>query len=194
MVHKISEKTIMYAIRNKYIEQEQYEEYLYALEIILNILITDITMIIIGFAMGMIWECIIFWLSYKILRKYCGGYHFGTSLKCYLSSCIMCPVILTVIKYVPYSILVYGIITLTASAILFVLSPVEAANKPLDEKEKRVFGKVARILVFISVVCWSITAIIFNQYILSKVISLSIISVAIFVVAGKIYLTVQKNK
>ena len=48
----------MYAILNNYIKQEQYDEYVYALEIILNILITDITMIIIGLAMGMIWECI----------------------------------------------------------------------------------------------------------------------------------------
>ena len=52
----------MYAILNNYIKQEQYDEYVYALEIILNILITDITMIIIGLAMGMIWECILFWL------------------------------------------------------------------------------------------------------------------------------------
>lgn len=33
----------MYAILNNYIKQEQYDEYVYALEIILNILITDIT-------------------------------------------------------------------------------------------------------------------------------------------------------
>ena len=43
MIHKISEKAIMYAILNNYIKQEQYDEYVYALEIILNILITDIT-------------------------------------------------------------------------------------------------------------------------------------------------------
>ena len=124
----------MYAILNNYIKQEQYDEYVYALEIILNILITDITMIIIGLAMGMIWECILFWLVYKILRKYCGGYHFSTSLKCYLSSCIMCPVVLAVVRYVPYSMTVWGLLTLTALIILSILSPVEAANKPLDEK------------------------------------------------------------
>ena len=77
----------MYAILNNYIKQEQYDEYVYALEIILNILITDITMIIIGLAMGMIWECILFWLVYKILRKYCGGDHFSIILH-YVSGCI----------------------------------------------------------------------------------------------------------
>ena len=193
MIHKISEKAIMYAILNNYIKQEQYDEYVYALEIILNILITDITMIIIGLAMGMIWECILFWLVYKILRKYCGGYHFSTSLKCYLSSCIMCPVVLAVVRYVPYSMTVWGLLTLTALIILSILSPVEAANKPLDEKEQRIFGITARILIIISAVCWSVTAIVFRQLILSKIISLSIISVAVFVIAGKMYLTVRKH-
>ena len=173
-VQKISEKAIMYAILNNYIKQEQYDEYVYALEIILNILITDITMIIIGLAMGMIWECILFWLVYKILRKYCGGYHFSTSLKCYLSSCIMCPVVLAVVRYVPYSMTVWGLLTLTALIILSILSPVEAANKPLDEKEQRIFGITARILIIISAVCWSVTAIVFRQLILSKIISLRI--------------------
>ena len=194
MIHKISEKAIMYAILNNYIKQEQYDEYVYALEIILNILITDITMIIIGLAMGMIWECILFWLVYKILRKYCGGYHFSTSLKCYLSSCIMCPVVLAVVRYVPYSMTVWGLLTLTALIILSILSPVEAANKPLDEKEQRIFGITARILIIISAVCWSVTAIVFRQLILSKIISLSIISVAVFVIAGKMYLTVRKTQ
>ena len=183
----------MYAILNNYIKQEQYDEYVYALEIILNILITDITMIIIGLAMGMIWECILFWLVYKILRKYCGGYHFSTSLKCYLSSCIMCPVVLAVVRYVPYSMTVWGLLTLTALIILSILSPVEAANKPLDEKEQRIFGITARILIIISAVCWSVTAIVFRQLILSKIISLSIISVAVFVIAGKMYLTVRNT-
>lgn len=194
MTHTVSEKIIMYAIRSKYIEQEQYEEYLYALEIILNILITDITMIIIGLVMGMIWECVLFWLVYKILRKYCGGYHFSTSLKCYLSSCIMCPAVLTIIRYAPYSIAVWGMITLTSLIILAILSPVEAANKPLDEKEHRIFGIVARILIIISAVCWSIITIVFHRLILSKILSLGIISVALFVIAGKIYLAVQQNK
>ena len=29
MIHKISEKAIMYAILNNYIKQEQYDEYVY---------------------------------------------------------------------------------------------------------------------------------------------------------------------
>ena len=86
-----------------------------------------------------------------------------------------------------------GLLTLTALIILSILSPVEAANKPLDEKEQRIFGITARILIIISAVCWSVTAIVFRQLILSKIISLSIISVAVFVIAGKMYLTVRKH-
>lgn len=132
----------MYTIRSKYIKQGQYEEYLYALEIILNI-----------------------------------GYHFSTSLKCYLSSCIMCPDTLAVVRYIPYNIAVWSMMTLTVLIILSVLFSVETTNKPLDEKEQRVFGIVARILIIISAVCWSIITMVFHQLILSKILSFGIINV-----------------
>ena len=136
-------------------------------------------------------SCVVQYRGYPV--AYFVKYHFSTSLKCYLSSCIMCPVVLAVVRYVPYSMTVWGLLTLTALIILSILSPVEAANKPLDEKEQRIFGITARILIIISAVCWSVTAIVFRQLILSKIISLSIISVAVFVIAGKMYLTVRKH-
>lgn len=193
MIHSISDKLVRFAIQNEYIKQEQYDEYLYALNMLLNILITDVTMLVIGFLMGMIWECVIFWLVYKILRKYCGGFHFGTSLKCYLSSCIICPTVLAVIHNVPYNQLIWCLFTSAATLILFIFSPVAAENKPLDEKEKQVFGKIAKALIAIVMICWCIASMILHNTTLSKIISLSIICVTAFVISGKIHLAVLKN-
>lgn len=194
MIHSLSDRTIRYAIKNGYIKKEQYDEYLYALSMLLNILITDITMLCIGFFMRMIWECIIFWLVYKALRKYCGGFHFGTSLKCYLSSCVMCPAVLIVVRYVPYNESIWCIFTVAAAVMLFILSPVEAKNKPLDEKERRFFGRTARVLITVILICWCVASMILHNDTFSKIISLSIVSVTAFVIAGKIHLTVLKRK
>lgn len=185
MIKEISEKITKKAVEDGSIKSEQYEEYLYGINMILNILITDITMLIIGFIMRMLWECIVFWFFYKILRKYCGGFHFSTSLKCYLSSCIMCPVILTTVKYIPFNIFTWTVITLIGCIILFILSPVEAVNKPLDEKEISVFGRIARFLVVIILIIF-IIAVLLKWIIISKIISVCIISVAVFSIAGKI--------
>lgn len=193
MVQALSEKIVTYAIHNNYIKQEQYEEYMYALNMVLNILCTDITMFVIGFVMRMVWECIVFWIVYKVLRKYCGGFHFSTSLKCYLSSCVMCPLVLLLIRYIPYNFFVWGIAAAVAAAVLFVLSPVPAVNKPLDDEEAVVFGKIARLLTLLMIITYIIVTAL-NLYMLSKIISLSAISVMIFVVAGKIQrLYLQKN-
>lgn len=194
MINLLSDKLIHYAIRNGYMEDEQADEYAYALNMLINILITDITMLIIGFLMNMVWECIVFWLAYKALRKYCGGFHFGTSLKCYLSSCIMCPAALIVIKYVPYSQLIWGAVTLTTAIILFIFSPVGAENKPLDEKEKQVFGRVAKILIVAAMICWLVSSAVLHNDVLAKIISLSAVNAAVFVVGGKIHLTVSKHE
>lgn len=193
MIQSISDKIIQHAIRNEYIKQEQRDEYVYALNILLNILTTDATMLCIGFLMDMIWECIIFWLVYKVLRKYCGGFHFSTSWKCYLSSCIMCPAVLAAIRYVPYDKAIWGVLTAAMAAVLFILSPVAAENKPLDEKEKRVFGSIAKVLVIMVMICRCIVTLISHNEALSKIISLSIFSVTAFVIVGKIHLTVLRH-
>ena len=192
MVQALSERIVTYAVRNNFLKSDQYEEYSYALNLVLNIFFTDITLILIGIIMSMIWECVVFWLLYKVLRKYCGGYHFSTSLRCYLSSCVMCPIVLLVIRYVPYNIWLWSIAMTAAAVTLLVLSPVPALNKPLDEKETELFGRVAKILT-LAVTLFYIVMVIFNFYGMAKIISLSVVCVMIFVVVGKLALCGKKS-
>lgn len=186
MIQVLSDKIISSAVYRGYINHGQYEEYAYAMNLFLNALITDITIIAFGIGMHMVKECIIFWLIYMILRKYCGGYHFSTSIKCYLSSCVMCPVVLTLIRFVPYHLLYWSLTVAVSSIILLVLSPVAATNKPLDKKEVEVFGKIARTLIIFVLIMYIITASL-GLKMISKTISLALFSAMIFVVAGKVH-------
>ena len=188
-----AKKIIDYAVSHGYTKQEQYEEYVYMLTLVLNIIVTDISTLIISILMHMVWECIVFWLMYKALRKYCGGFHFSTSVRCYLSTIIMCPIVLYIIKSVPISIVAMSAITTVSALILFVLSPVEAVTKPLDDIETAVFGKVARILSLIALIIY-FTFVIFKFYAVAKVLTVSIASVTAFTVAGKIHLMVLNKK
>ena len=186
-MEKLSENILNFAIKNECIKSSQFVEYKYILTLLLNIIVTDITMLIIGFAMHMVWECIVFWLMYKALRKYCGGFHFSTSLKCYLATCFMCPIVLLLIQFIPNSfLLLLVVITALSAVLLFTLAPVEATNKPLDEKERIIFGRVARILVSVVSIVYAV-ALLFNWYYFSKIVSLSTISVTIFVMIGLIH-------
>lgn len=187
MITSISEMFVNYAISRDYIKHTQYEEYVYALNLLLNIFVGDITLIVIGCAMQMLWECIMFWLIYKALRKYCGGFHFSTSLKCYISSCVICPIVLLILRYVSFNLVAWSSIVVLAASLLFNLSPVAALNKPLDIKETVLFGRIARIIISVMISAY-IIAVVSVCYIIAKIISLAIISVAIFAVIGKIQL------
>lgn len=192
-MESVSKRILNYAVLHKYVDKEQYEEYVYMMTLVLNIIITDISTLIIGIAIHMVWECIVFWLIYKALRKYCGGFHFSTSFRCYLSTIIMCPIVLYIIKFVPISMVILALITSTATLVLLVLVPVEAVNKPLDKDETIVFGKVARILTAVAFIIFLLTALL-NLYIIAKVMTLSIASVTVFVIAGKLHLEYLHKK
>ena len=138
-MNNISKKILDYAKLNGCIRDDCYDEYLYMLTMILNILITDVTMLAIGIVMRMVWECIMFWIIYKILRKYCGGFHFSTSLRCYLSSCVMCPAVLCSIRFIPYNMIIFSVLAAASAIILLILSPIAALTKPLDPAEISVY-------------------------------------------------------
>lgn len=187
MIASLAEKITSKLVEYGSVEKDEYEEYVYAVTMIMTIIVTDVTTMAIGLLMGMFWECVGFCFIYKFLRKYCGGFHFSTSLRCYLSTCVMCPVALLMIKYCSDNLWLLSSILLLSAIVLLILSPVEAVNKPLDEKEQKVFGIVARILVLLSAVCYTIFAILrfFNAV---KVMAISIAFVALFAIIGNVHL------
>lgn len=176
------------------VDEEEHEEYAYALTLIITIIVTDITTMAIGFVMGMFWECVGFCFIYKVLRKYCGGYHFSTSLKCYLSTCVMCPAALLMIRYCSDSLWLLSNIWVVSAVALLILSPVEAENKPLDEKEQKVFGIVARIIVLVLCMCYFIFTMI-KFFTVLKTMTVSIAFVSLFAIIGKVHLkNLEKEK
>lgn len=192
MVQSVCEKIVLSGIRKEYIESEKKDEYLYGMNMFINVCINIASMLIIGILTGMLWECIVFCAVYKIIRKYTGGFHFESSWLCYVSSCIMYLVAMAAIVYIPFKIFEISAIVLFSSIILWVLSPVEAVNKPLDDCEKRVFKKRSRINIAIMFLMYVICLFISNE--LAYVISIGIISVMLFAVAGKIKNIAHKEK
>lgn len=191
-MNNISKKILDYAKLNGCIRDDCYDEYLYMLTMILNILITDVTMLAIGIVMRMVWECIMFWIIYKILRKYCGGFHFSTSLRCYLSSCVMCPAVLCSICFIPYNMIIFSVLAAASAIILLILSPIAARTKPLDPAEISVFGKIARIITIISLLLY-IAFVFLQLYTAAKIIVLDLMCVAVFAVWGKLQLKFRKQ-
>lgn len=75
MLYRLSEHITDLLIENGSIEKQDKSVYKYGIEMVIAIAFNIITVIIIGYAMGMFLECIIFLLFFMPLRSYAGGYH-----------------------------------------------------------------------------------------------------------------------
>ena len=180
-----------YAIRLGYIPKEEQEEYTYGLDLIMSVIVSDLTMLVIGIIMKMISQVIVFGFMYKFIRKYVGGYHCESS--CLMSSSTMCICVLHAIKYLPYNLGVYIVATVLSIGVLFAISPIEAINKPLEEIEVKVFGKRARIVLCITLVIFGVICA-FGLTEMVKTMAISVVDILLFAVMGKIKLLNYKRK
>lgn len=161
MVRKISQKVTDRLLSRNVINDSDYEIYQYGLELLLTSILNLLTLIAIGMIMGMMWQAIIFVFTFIMLRKYAGGYHSSTPLRCYILTCLVILNSLSVMKYIKINIFVYLGLFVFSSIIILTCSPVESANKKLDKLEKTLYRKK-------TVVIWLITSILAISALISQ--------------------------
>lgn len=193
MVGKVSRKVTDRLLSRNAIKDEDYEIYQYGLEQLFTSILNMLTLLVIGSIMGMIWQGIIFVLSFMLLRKYAGGYHASTPLGCYLLTTLIITVALSVMKYFEISILIYLVLLMVSSVIVYMLAPVEAVNKELDKIEKIIYRKKT-ILIWIVEVSLAIGVFILKHYEISICIFMAVIMVGISLVTGHIEIKLVKRK
>lgn len=132
-----------FLIKNNIIEEKRRKIYAYGLNQLIVYLYNFLTVIIVGWIFGMVWQSIAFTVFYMMIRPYAGGYHARTPKMCYVFSLIMIIAVLFLIKIIPLNGLLYLLIYAFSSIVIFKLSPVEDENKPLDDIERVVFRKRA---------------------------------------------------
>ena len=149
MFTKLSDKITDILISNNAIKQKDREIYYYGVQQGITLLLNILTTIVIALVCGELWQCLVFMLSFVLPRRYAGGYHAKTPFRCYIYSNTMIFAALLVIKFFTLGIFICGSLSVISGAIIFFLSPVEAANKPLDDKERTVYRIRARVILVI---------------------------------------------
>jgi len=152
MTVKVFERIAGNLVSNGTISAEDKEIYEYGLKRIATTILNAVTTLIIGFIFCMIWQSILFMVSYVPLRSYVGGYHARTPLRCYIFSIILTVCVLLSIKYIPHNNILFYALTIISGAVVFVFAPIGDENKPLDETEIKVFKKRTKIILFTEIV------------------------------------------
>ncbi|MGL4605927.1 MAG: accessory gene regulator ArgB-like protein [Eubacteriaceae bacterium] len=186
MFNWVVSRVIYQLSANNIIEEEDRSIYQYGLESLLTKALHTLTMILVGWFLGLLTETIAFILAYSFVRIYAGGYHAKSKIVCYLWSWGTVLGVLSVLLFYPEnSFMALSLVLLLLGFIsIYTLAPVENPNKPLDQMEIVVYGKKARTILWILMTLGLILTIGFNS-IYGLIIGLCLAFEGLMLVLGK---------
>ena len=135
---------------------DNYELYEYAIYIILSSAFHMATVIVLGLVFNLLTESLVFYLSFIVIRKFAGGYHAKTPVRCYLFSFASNIIILCLVKWLSsittLFIFIFIIFELLCAVLILLISPLDTENNPLTGQEKKMYRmltSIITILIFI---------------------------------------------
>ncbi len=183
MFTSIAEKMTAQLEMNNAIKSEDRAIYQYGIQQGLSILMNLFTTFLIGVVTGMFWESIIFSAAYMLLRRYAGGFHAKTPVRCYIYSATMVIAVLLAIKLLPLMKIVCPFLFVVGSLAIVLFAPVEDKHKPLDKAEQHVYRKNTLLIIGTETLIFVISICLEIKMIYSTV-TFAIFSIAILVVTG----------
>lgn len=139
MFHNLAVDIAFLLIKNKIVDIQQRDIYVYGLEVILLngslLLVFLITSLLCG-EMINFWAYLIFFLP---LRLFSGGYHAEKSESCFVLSTIMYGISIAVTKFFPMLYLNWKWITagVISVIVILILSPMVNENNPLTKAQQK---------------------------------------------------------
>ena len=100
MIKLISSKVACFLCKDEE-RKDNYEIYEYAVYIILSSAFHIATIIALGLCFNLLVESLVFYFSFITIRKFAGGYHAKTPIKCYIISVVSSTIILVLINIIP---------------------------------------------------------------------------------------------
>lgn len=160
MFRNLAEDIAFLLIKNKIVDIEERDIYIYGIEVILlngGLLLVFLLISLLSGAMMNFWAYLVFFLP---LRTFSGGYHAKTSECCFVMSTVMYGISVAVTKFLPLLYLNFywwtaGVIS---ALIIFIFAPLINANNPLNEFQKKrnriiVYSLLITDLVFFILCC-----------------------------------------
>ena len=175
------------SVRN-YIDCEETEIVSYGLFSVISKIMYGAICLLFGVIFGCLPESAFFYISFLFIKKYAGGFHAETELRCFFLSSlsIMASIFgIYLSKFFAPLKVMFLCLAATACFIIAVYAPTPSKERPLDETECKRYKKISKIRVVILIIV-SFATYILNYESLCISISIAIILESILLVAGKI--------
>lgn len=193
VIDGFSERLINYFISHDLIKSDKKRLYQYSMTNVIQSSICIVATLLIGLCLGMFWENLVFFIVFKILRKYSGGLHAGKYIYCLLFSLSANVVFMLAIKYLQSfdsDVLILGF-ELVSLLIVALFSPLQNKNKKINSKEIMVYKLMAIGFSFILVLLSYF--LVYNNNLFVIPIGMAMLFNSILLVVGKTSAYVKKK-
>lgn len=193
MVNKLGKRLTNTLINNNQIDESERCLYEYGFFILLsNVIYVTITLIL-GSAFNIIIESMAFYIAFSLIRRYAGGFHASSEMKCTLITTISIFLCLLCTKLCETNNIQMPILVLTgiATVLVFVLCPLDTPEKPLTKEEYKYFRKISWVILLLIMLAICI-GIYFKLEFLMYPCCMSLILESILLVLGKIKRLIKK--
>ena len=137
MEHKLAETISRRLSKSSVIPVEYEEVYTYGLELIISSITSALIILSIGSIIRKIAVTIVFLSLFILLRRFTGGFHASTYLKCKICTVATYLAVVLLSSFNTASPLMYLPLLLIGGAAICIFAPIENPNKPLDQKTKK---------------------------------------------------------
>lgn len=158
-------------------DAKEHEIYRYGCEVILSTAVNVLIVILCGLLFNEMSCVAVFYAVFLLLRRYCGGYHADTYLRCniiFTLTILMVVLILKNCDLLAKSFLF--IVIVTSLSVIYRLSPVINKNKPLTEGEAVRYRRISLKIAVSAGMCAAL--LIFFDKKASVTVSLALLSVS----------------
>lgn len=134
-------------VKNNLVPEDKKEIYAYGFEIITSTVMYAIVFLVCAIISDTFWTSLIFLCGFYLIRKFCGGVHASTYLRCHLMSAANHIAVILLLLFFPeslYRIVNTGVLSVCILLILF-FAPVDHKNKRFTENEFRHFRFMGRV-------------------------------------------------
>ena len=151
MIGQLSEKIVSYLIAFETIPEADRELYQYGVFLLISQILYFTITLILGFALGIVFESIVFFVAFQSIRQIAGGYHATTETKCEILSAGVILLSLIFIKLVnENSLFTHALaIALVCAIVIFLLAPLDTVQRLLSYDEYTAFRKKTRIILIV---------------------------------------------
>lgn len=151
MLNKLGKRLTNTLINNNQIDESERSLYEYGFFILLsNVIYVTITLIL-GSFFNIIIESMAFYIAFSLIRRYAGGFHASSEMKCTLITttsiflCLLCTKLCET-NNIQKPILV---LTSIATVFIFVFCPLDTPEKPLTKEECKYFRKISWVILLL---------------------------------------------